>query len=113
MNQPYRSLAGLLVILSLWLLLIAIAACDDDEAKQERSRQAEAQRQAQLQAQLQTEQAQRQKAEEHARAVEQSRTNWIAGLCAGAGAVCMLVLLVGIHIGSRGLRRTQQEKPHA
>ena len=83
---------------------LLLAGCGEDT--QEQARQAEAQRQAQLAA----EQAQRIKAEQAARTAEESRNYWVATVGAGACAVSVIVLLVGIHIGTRALERHRKEQ---
>lgn len=97
-----------------WILLLVctllLLGCDEDE--KERVRQAQAQRQAQYQAQLAAEQAQRAQAELAARAAQESRVTWITTLGAGACAVSVVMLLVGIHIGTRAVERHRKEHPH-
>ena len=101
--------SALLAILIFGVLLLN--GCDEDEV--EKARRAAAQRQAQVQAQLAAEQAQRVKAEEAARAAQESRNTWITALGMGGCAVAVIVLLVGIHIGSRVVERYKEDRPHA
>jgi hypothetical protein len=105
MISPYARRAGLLAILILGAVLLC--TCDEDEA--EKARRAQAQRQAQLQAQLQAEQAQQIQNEQSARAETATRNGWIVGLGSGACVVCLVVLLLGIHIGSRTVNRYKKE----
>ena len=104
-----RIVAGLIIIM---LLASFLLTCDDRQNESERARKAEAQRQAQLQSQLNSEEAQRIEAQRNARAAEESRNFWVSGLGAGACIACGIVLLVGIHIGSRAVRRYRKEHDH-
>ena len=94
---------GRLAALTLCVILIAVflTVCDERSAQEENARKAEAQRQERLQAQLQAEQAQRLEAERSVQAAAASRNAWIIGLGAGAALISLVMLLVGIHIGSR------------
>lgn len=105
---------GRLAVLSLCVFLIAVflTVCDDRESERAKARKAEAQRQEQLQAQLRTEQAQRLAAERSAQAAASSLDAWITGLSATACAACVIVLLIGVHIGSRAVSRYRKEHHH-
>lgn len=101
MTQRLARRSTLLAILVLGALLLN--GCDEDDA--EKARRAAAQRQAQIQAQLI-------KAEEAARAAQESKNAWITAMGTGVCAVAVIVLLVGIHIGSRVVERYTEEHPH-
>ena len=103
---------GRLAALTLCVLIPSVfllTVCDGGSSTQENARQAEAQRQEQIQAQLQAEQAQRLEAQDAARAAKASRNSWIGGLAGGACAACVVVLLIGIHIGARVVSRYRKE----
>src|ERR1035437_5620188 len=98
---------GRLIIVALCVLIpsvLILSVCDKRESDQEKTRA-----QQQFEAQLQAEKAQRLQAEQAARAAETSRNSWITGLSAGACAICLVVLLLGIHIGSRAIHRYKKE----
>jgi hypothetical protein len=93
-------LAGVLIV---WICLAPLVACYDED--QENQRNVEAQ----LQAQIEEEQVRRCQAEQAARSAEQSRAGWIAGVSAGAFGACVIVGMLGVHIGSRARRRSGKE----
>ena len=102
---------GRLAILTLcvFLIVVFLTVCDERPSQQEDARKAEVQRQEQLKAQLQAEQAQQIQNEQSARAETATRNGWIVGLGSGACVVCLVVLLLGIHIGSRTVNRYKKE----
>ena len=87
----------------IFICIVSLAACYDED--QENQHQAAAQ----LQAQVQEEQARRSQAEQAARSAEQSRAGWIAGVSAGAFGACVIVGMLGVHIGARARRRSGKE----
>ena len=90
-------------VLIVWICLAPLAACyDEDDENQRRAA-------AQLQVQIEEEQARRSQAEQAARSAEQSRAGWIAGVGAGAFGACVIVGMLGVHIGSRARRRSGKE----
>src|ERR1035437_735375 len=107
MILPRRTGRVAALALCIFLSAVFLTVCDERPSAQENARQAQAQQQ--FQAQLQAEQAQRLAAENSARAAESSRDAWIIGLGAGGCLVCLVVLLVGIHIGARAIARYKKE----
>jgi hypothetical protein len=111
MNVPKR-LVNLRAYLARFLIvcvcLVPLFACDEDD---ESTTKAQAQRH--LQAQLEQEQVQRHRAEQAVVAAEESRNTWVIGVGMGAFAVCLITAMIGIHIGSRAVKRSGKEGPHA
>lgn len=93
-------------VLCLVLHAAAPTACDS-RSQQNTDTQDELRRQ--QAARLQAEQAARLQAEQAARAAEVSRGSWIVGLSAGACAASLVVLLIGVGLGSRVVRRYRKE----
>jgi hypothetical protein len=107
MNAPKRFVnlrAYLARILIVCVCLVPLAACDEDD---DSTTKAQAQRQ--LQAQLEHEQAQRYRAEQAAVAAEESRNAWVIGVGLGAFAACLITAMIGIHIGSRAVKRSGKD----
>ena len=107
MTGQSRTLGGALVVLGVFVFLVF--ACKEDATPAKHSSPPETERVVQLQLQLAAEQTQRARAEQEAVAAEQSRTTWITGLIAGSIVVCVVIGLLGIHIGSRARRRSRKE----
>ena len=103
MSLNRRRIVGGLTALALCILLLAV--CDDRDSPQQTQQQREAQ--------LQAEQDRRLEAQQAAHDAEASRNSWLTLVGAGACAACIIVLLIGIHIGSRALARYRKDHPHA
>lgn len=102
MKLTRRHLVGGLIVVLFSLLLLTV--CDD--RKWAPPQDPHAQREAQLQA----EQAQRAEAELKAHEAAASRIVWITVVSAVAGAGAVVLLLLGIHVGSHAVTRFRKER---
>ena len=84
------------------LILICLAAPSCDDRDSGRAQQA-------LDEQLRLQAAQQRKAEQIAREARESRDFWIAVLSAGGCVSTLVVLLLGVYIGSSTIRRYRKE----
>ena len=109
MSLSRRRLIGGLIAVALCISLLNVC---DDRGQQQAAQQAQERRQAQAQAQLEAEQAKRLESEQAARDAEASRNSWTHRGGRGACAACIVLLLIGIHIGSRALARYRKDHPH-
>jgi tetrahydromethanopterin S-methyltransferase subunit E len=110
MNAPKRLVnlrAYLARIRIICVCLVPLVGCDEDD---ESTTKAQAQRQ--LQVQLEQEQARRHQAERAAVAAEESRNAWVIGVGMGAFGACLITAMIGIHIGSRAVKRSGKEANH-
>jgi hypothetical protein len=110
MSAPKRFVhlrAYLARFLMVCVCLVPLVACDEDD---DSTTKAQAQRH--LQAQFEQEQAQRHRAEQAAVAAEESRNTWVIGVGMGAFVVCLITAMIGIHIGSRAVKRSGKEGSH-
>ena len=84
------------------LILVCLAAASCDDRDSTRSQQA-------LEERLRQQAAQQQRAEQTAREAKESRDFWIAVLGAGGCVSTLLVLLLGVYIGSSAIRNYRKE----
>ena len=108
MKSPCHRIVGGIIAILVCVGLLTV--CDDRD--QQQAQREQARREAQIQAQLQAEAAKAQIAQQAARQAEASRNAWLTAIGTGACAACIIVLLIGIHIGSRALARCRKDHPH-